>query len=241
MVENENSKSSDENASVRSDSSDDTKKSGGLRLNIGIKLIGLVVASTMVSVLLTGIASYVVAQKELHQAAETKITALSTARHAAISDFLTAVSQDIRSVAVNNLAIDGLTALTGTWKSLADQTAKATEEIGSQVLEIEGATSEAVDTIQGIGDTIGKIDGIAATIAASIEEQASSTGEIATSVQSGAAGTQEVSGNIADVTEAAGKTGEAATGVLGATQEMNRQSEVLRKAVAEFLDNVKAA
>lgn len=98
-----------------------------------------------------------------------------------------------------------------------------------------------MDTIQGIGDTIGKIVGIAATIAASIEEQASSTGEIATSVQSAAAGTQEVSGNIADVTEAAGKTGEAATGVLGATQEINRQSEVLRKAVAEFLDNVKAA
>ena len=144
-------------------------------------------------------------------------------------------------MAAYNLTIDGLTALTGTWKSLADQTAKATEEIGSQVLEIEGATSEAVDTIQGIGDTIGKIDGIAATIAASMEEQASSTGEIATSVQSAAAGTQEVSGNIADVTEAAGKTGEAATGVLGATQEINRQSEVLRKAFAEFLDNVKAA
>ena len=144
-------------------------------------------------------------------------------------------------MAANNLEIDGVTALTGTWKSLADQTAKATEEIGSQVLEIEAATSEPVDTIQGIGDTIGKIDGIATTIAASMEEQASSTGEIATSVQSAAAGTQEVSGNIADVTAAAGKTGEAATGVLGATQEINRQSEVLRKAVAEFLDNVKAA
>lgn len=126
-------------------------------------------------------------------------------------------------------------------KSLADQTAKATEEIGSQIAEIQGATNEAVDAIQEIGNTIGKIDGIAASIASAMEEQGSSTSEIATSVQSAAAGTQEVSSNITGVTQAASETGGAAGGVLDATKELNEQTEVLRSAVDRFLENVKAA
>lgn len=126
-------------------------------------------------------------------------------------------------------------------KSLADQTAKATEEIGSQIAEIQGATNDAVEAIRGIGETIGKVDGIATSIAAAMEEQGASTSEIASSVQSASAGTQEVSSNIAGVTQAASETGNAATGVLNATKELNEQANVLRSAVDGFLEKVKAA
>jgi methyl-accepting chemotaxis protein len=126
-------------------------------------------------------------------------------------------------------------------KSLADQTARATDEIGAQIAEIQGATNDAVDAIRGIGETIGKVDGIATSIASAMEEQGSSTTEIAHSVQSAAAGTQEVSSNIAGVTQAASETGGAADGVLGATKELNEQTGILRNAVTTFLEKVKAA
>ncbi|MGB0631011.1 MAG: methyl-accepting chemotaxis protein [Alphaproteobacteria bacterium] len=126
-------------------------------------------------------------------------------------------------------------------KSLADQTAKATEEIGSQIAEIQGATHHAVEAIENIGSTIGKVDGIASSIAAAMEQQGSSTAEIAGSVQNAAQGTQEVSSHISDVTEAASETGGAANGLLNATQELNSQALVMRNAVDEFLEKVKAA
>lgn len=126
-------------------------------------------------------------------------------------------------------------------KSLADQTAKATEEIGAQIAEIQGATNHAVEAIQGIGETIGKVDGIASSIAAAMEQQESSTTEIAGSVQSAAQGTQEVSAHISDVTDAASETGGAATGLLKATDELNSQAQIMRKAVDDFLEKVKAA
>jgi methyl-accepting chemotaxis protein len=126
-------------------------------------------------------------------------------------------------------------------KSLADQTARATEEIESQVTEIQSATNHAVDAIQGIGDTIGKVDGISTAIATAMEQQRSATGEIASSVQSAATGTQEVSTHIVDVTTAATETGDAAINVLEATKEMNSQAVVLRHAVDEFLEKVKIA
>ena len=126
-------------------------------------------------------------------------------------------------------------------KSLADQTAKATEEIGAQIADIQGSTNQAVEAIGSISDTIGKVDGISSAIAAAMEEQGASTNEIAGSVQSASAGTQEVSSNIAGVTQAATETGGAATGVLDATKELNAQADVLRGAVDEFLTKVKAA
>ena len=124
-------------------------------------------------------------------------------------------------------------------KSLADQTAKATEEIESQVAEIQNATNHAVEAIQGIGKTIGKVDGIATAIATAMEQQRMATGEIAGSVQNAATGTQEVSTHIADVTIGATETGNAAGNVLEATKEMNGQAVVLRRSVDEFLEKVK--
>lgn len=126
-------------------------------------------------------------------------------------------------------------------KSLADQTAKATDEIGSQISEIQGAPNHAMEAIGSISETIAKVYGISTAIAAAMEEQGASTNEIASSVQSASTGTQKVSSNIAGVTQAATETGGSATGVLEATKELNIQADVLRGAVDEFLTKVKAA
>jgi methyl-accepting chemotaxis protein len=126
-------------------------------------------------------------------------------------------------------------------KSLATQTAKATEEITTQVGAIQSATRHAVDAIQGIGKTIGQINGIATTIAAAVEEQGAATQEISRNVQQAAAGTQEVTSNITGVNQAASDTGAAATQVLSATSELSKQSETLRGQVEHFLAAVKAA
>jgi methyl-accepting chemotaxis protein len=91
------------------------------------------------------------------------------------------------------------------------------------------------------GETIDKVDGISSTIAAVMEEHRASTNEITNSVQSASAGTQEVSTNIAGVTQAATETGSAAAGVLDATQELNALADILRNAVDDFLEKVKAA
>jgi methyl-accepting chemotaxis protein len=126
-------------------------------------------------------------------------------------------------------------------KSLASQTAKATEEIAAQVAAIQGSTKDSVAAIAGIGDTIRRVSEIATTIASAVEEQGASTQEIARNVQQAAAGTQDVSANIADVTKAANQTGEAAEEVLSAAREMAQQTEALRGEVERFLADVKAA
>jgi methyl-accepting chemotaxis protein len=126
-------------------------------------------------------------------------------------------------------------------KSLADQTAKATETIGNQIVEIQSATQDAVDAIQTIGKTINEINEIASAIAAAIEEQGSATSEIAQNVQMAAAGTQEVSNKIGVVSQAASETGNAAGQVLDGSTELSQQAETLRAAVDEFLSKVRAA
>lgn len=126
-------------------------------------------------------------------------------------------------------------------KSLADQTARATDEIGAQITQIQGATAEAVTAIDGIGATITKVNDIAASISEAVEEQGGATREISGNVEHAATGTQTVSSNIAEVSEAAAETGEAASNVLGASHELSTQAKVLRSAVDEFLDKVRAA
>lgn len=126
-------------------------------------------------------------------------------------------------------------------KSLANQTAKATEEIGQQIAGIQGATRESVDAIKSIGKTIAEVNEITTAIAAAVEEQSAATQEIARNVQQAAMGTQEVSNNIVGVTKAAGETGSAATQVLGASGELSQQAETLRERVDTFLSRVRAA
>jgi len=126
-------------------------------------------------------------------------------------------------------------------KNLATQTAKATEDISTQILGVQGATQNAVEAIGSIGKTIGEIDTIATAIAAAVEEQGAATQEIARNVEEVAKGSQEVSANISSVTEAANGTGAAAGQVLVAAQSLTEQSTQLNKLVGQFLADVKAA
>ncbi len=126
-------------------------------------------------------------------------------------------------------------------KSLANETARATEEITAQITGVQAATREAVSAIQAIGQTIGSINEIATTIASAVEEQGAATQEIARNVQQASAGTREVSSNITGVTQAATETGAAANQVLGASGELSRPAEALRRQVERFLAGVRAA
>lgn len=126
-------------------------------------------------------------------------------------------------------------------KSLANQTAKATDEISQQISAMQGATNEAVEAIRGIDQTIGKMSEISTAIASAVEQQAAATREITRNTQEAAHGTQEVSRNVQGVTQAAGETGSAATQVLAASSELSRQSEVLKSQVSDFLEKIQAA
>ncbi|HVW72098.1 MAG TPA: methyl-accepting chemotaxis protein [Rhizomicrobium sp.] len=126
-------------------------------------------------------------------------------------------------------------------KNLATQTSKATEEIGTQITSVQGATQNAVNAIASIGKTIGEIDQIATTIAAAVEEQGAATQEIARNVEEAAKGTQEVSSNIGGVTEAANSTGAVANQVLSSARMLSQQSGQMRDLVQTFLTQVKAA
>ena len=126
-------------------------------------------------------------------------------------------------------------------KSLASQTAKATDEISAQVGAMQDATAEAVQAIEGIGRTIGSINEITSAISAAVEQQGSATLEIARNVQETAQGTGEVSSNIAAVNQAADKTGSAASKVLSSSEQLSGQAATLRADVDRFLANIRAA
>ena len=126
-------------------------------------------------------------------------------------------------------------------KSLANQTAKATEEISAKVSDMQSATSTSVDAIAGITNTIGRIDEIVTSIASAMTEQGAATQEISRSVQEASRGTAEVSSNILGVNEAASTTGAAASQLLGAAGDLSQQGESLRTGVTGFLANIRAA
>jgi methyl-accepting chemotaxis protein len=119
-------------------------------------------------------------------------------------------------------------------KNLANQTAKATDEISTQIGGVQTATNEAVVAIEGISKTIGEINEIASTIAAAVEEQGAATQEIARNVEQATAGTREVSENIADVTRAAGETGQAAAGQLTVSNEVGGQVKQMQDRLAKL-------
>ncbi|MDZ5649180.1 methyl-accepting chemotaxis protein [Nitrospirillum sp. BR 11828] len=126
-------------------------------------------------------------------------------------------------------------------KGLANQTARATEDIARQIQEMQEATGGVVAAIQGISGTIEEVNGISATISAAVEEQNATTLEIARNVTQAAQGTEEVSSNIARVTGAAGETGAAASQVLAAARSLGSQSNALRSEVVRFLAEIRAA
>jgi methyl-accepting chemotaxis protein len=126
-------------------------------------------------------------------------------------------------------------------KALAEQTAKATEEIGQQITGIQAATEESVGAIRAISDTIEKLSEVSSTIAAAVEEQGAATQEISRNVQQAAQGTQQVSSNITDVQRGASETGSASSQVLSAAQMLSGDSNRLKLEVGKFLDSVRAA
>ncbi|WP_159010069.1 methyl-accepting chemotaxis protein [Bradyrhizobium sp. S69] len=126
-------------------------------------------------------------------------------------------------------------------KALAEQTAKATGEIGQQIAGIQSATQDSVNAIREISGTIEKLSEISSTIAAAVEQQGAATQEISRNVQQAAQGTQQVSSNITDVQRGAGETGSASSQVLSAAQSLSRDSNRLKLEVGEFLTTVRAA
>jgi methyl-accepting chemotaxis protein len=126
-------------------------------------------------------------------------------------------------------------------KALAEQTAKATGEIGQQISGIQAATQESVGAIKEISGTIERLSEISSTIAAAVEEQGAATHEISRNVQQAAQGTQQVSSNITDVQRGAAETGSASSQVLSAAQMLSNDSIRLKTEVGKFLTNVRAA
>ncbi|MDH5556773.1 MAG: methyl-accepting chemotaxis protein [Alphaproteobacteria bacterium] len=126
-------------------------------------------------------------------------------------------------------------------KNLANQTAKATEEISAQIGAVQSETAGAVTAIERIRSIIGEVNDISTTISSAVEEQGVSTKEIARNVQEAARGTQDVNQNIENVSRAAGETGSAAGQVLTASQDMSRQAEGLRGEVDKFLHEIRTA
>jgi len=126
-------------------------------------------------------------------------------------------------------------------KALANQTAKATEEISTQIQSIQTATGEAVSAIQAISGTIGEINEISNAIAAAVDQQGAATREISGNVQQAASGTREVDSNILGVTQASGEIGNSASKLLEATTGLSSQSERLKSEVDSFLSSIRAA
>ncbi|UYO43331.1 methyl-accepting chemotaxis protein [Rhodopseudomonas palustris] len=126
-------------------------------------------------------------------------------------------------------------------KALAEQTAKATDEISQQISGMQAATEESVSAIKEIGTTIGQMSEISSAIASAVEQQGSATQEISRNVQQAAQGTMQVSANIADVERGAAETGQSSSQVLAAARSLSTDSAQLKTEVARFLSSVRAA
>ncbi|NOG73062.1 methyl-accepting chemotaxis protein [Roseicella sp. DB1501] len=124
-------------------------------------------------------------------------------------------------------------------KTLASQTARATEEIAAQIAAIQGATGEAVTALRGIGATVERMNEVTSAIAAAVEEQGAATREIARSAAQVADSTAAVNGRIGDVRRAAQETGEASAGLLAAANDLSGHATTLRSRAGEFLAQVR--
>jgi methyl-accepting chemotaxis protein len=183
--------------------------------------------------------------------ADQRIAELLTAagRIGDVVKLITAIAEQTNLLALNATieaarageAGKGFAVVASEVKQLATQTAKATEEIGAQIAMMQSATQDSVAAIKEIGSTIDTLAGIANAIAAAVEEQGAATQEISRNVQEAAQGTAEVAGNISSVNSGAAETGSASAQVLSSAQSLSRESEVLQREVARFIETVKAA
>ncbi|MCR6629538.1 MAG: cache domain-containing protein [Magnetospirillum sp.] len=173
----------------------------------------------------------------------------TAARIGDVVNLITAIAQQTNLLALNATveaaragdAGKGFAVVAGEVKSLATQTARATEEITSQIGAVQAVTRQAVAAIDGIGHTITAISESATAIASAVEQQTAATGEIARNVQQASAGTDEVTRSIALVDRGASTTGAAATQVLGTAEELSEQSDALAEEVSHFLAAIRHA
>jgi methyl-accepting chemotaxis protein len=126
-------------------------------------------------------------------------------------------------------------------KSLASQTAKATDDISTHIAGMQDATQESVAAIKEIGDTISQISEIASSIAQAVEQQNNATQEIAHSVQNVARGTDEAAADVMEVNRGATETGTASEGVLHSARTLASESTRLRQELDRFMGNIRAA
>jgi methyl-accepting chemotaxis protein len=194
-----------------------------------------------------------IASAAVHQAnaTDSRIGELSkaAARIGDVVKLITAIAEQTNLLALNATieaaragdAGRGFAVVAAEVKSLANQTAKATDEIGAQIGGMQAATAESVTAIKEIRGTIDRIAEISAVIAAAVEEQGAATKEIARNVQEAAQGTSHVAGNIVEVNRGAGETGSASSEVLTSARELSRQGNHLKLEVDKFLLTVRAA
>jgi methyl-accepting chemotaxis protein len=126
-------------------------------------------------------------------------------------------------------------------KALAEQTAKATGEISTQISGIQSATQDSVTAIKEIGATIGRISEISSSIASAVDQQGAATQDISQNVRRAADGTSQVASSITDVQRGAAETGSASSQVLSAAQSLSTESNRLRLEVGKFMNTVRAA
>ncbi|TWB06616.1 methyl-accepting chemotaxis protein [Bradyrhizobium stylosanthis] len=199
------------------------------------------------------VTSAAIAKKAVDEAGATDATVQSLAdsasRISVVVDLIQTIASQTNLLALNATieaarageAGRGFAVVASEVKSLASQTAKATEEIRTQIASMQQVTTSAVGAIQGIGRIIGEINDVTTTIAAAVEEQGAATREIARNIQHAAGGTSEVSSNIVGVSTASAEAGAAANEVLGASDALRREADLLRGEIDSFLNNMRAA
>jgi methyl-accepting chemotaxis protein len=199
------------------------------------------------------VASAQVARKAVDEAGSTDATMQGLAENAGrisvVVDLIQTIASQTNLLALNATieaaragdAGRGFAVVASEVKSLANQTAKATDEIRSQIASMQQVTTSAVSAIRSISQTIGEINEVTTAIAAAVEQQGAATREIARNIQHAAGGTSEVSGNIVGVSAASAQAGSAAGEVLEASGALRREADVLRAEIDAFLSNIRAA